>query len=255
MFPHWLPRLIAAVLATACAALHAKDEFREFTSNDGRTIEAKVTDYEPGNGVSIELRTGAEYEDVDLARFSKRDRAYIRKWHKARKAAKNDAPLKPDSRLRIFVKRGRDNDLNDVGDPDDREVKYQPALTIDNEEIDLSFRDVKGTLVIIGQSVLESDEYHILHREDFIIDLPANERVEWTGKSFINKFDDYAANGQAYGAEYEGYLLVLRDKEGTARIIKTSKTRWKRNYENILRADERQGHSKDFDRSFPKTST
>ena len=251
----FLPLILLGILGT-CSAVAAADGFRKFTSGDGRTITAKITGYDPARGVSLRLKSGRKFRHVDLARFSKEDRAHIREWHKARKAAKNDAPLKPDCRLRIYVKRGRDNDLNDVGDPDDREVKYQPALTIDNREVDLTFRDVPGTLVIIGRSVLESDEFHILHKESFTIDLlPARERVEWTGESFINKFDDYAANGQAYGAEYEGYLLILRDKEGAPQIFKSSKTRWEKNYENILEADDSLGHSKDFDESFPKTST
>ena len=44
----------------------------------------------------------------------------------------------------ILVKSGRDNDLNDKGDPDNREVEYKPSLTIDSRERDNSFTGQSG---------------------------------------------------------------------------------------------------------------
>ena len=221
-------------------------------------IEAKITDFNPRDGVSLELASGRSFNDVVITRFSESDQKHILQWEskrqQLRKASMNDAQLLPDSKIQMFVKSARDNDLNDKGDPDNREVEYEPAITFDSKEKDVSFKRVKGTLVFIGESVLEKREFHILYREDFTVDLPANERVKWEGKPFTNIYDDYPKNGSAFGAAYEGYLLILRDKEGTARILKASKSSWKEDYRAILSADTRLGHSKDFSESSPKTT-
>lgn len=161
--------------------------------------------------------------------------------------------LTADSRIKVFVKSSRDDDLNEKGDPDNREVEYEPALTFDNEEKDLSFKNVRGTLVFIGESVLSNREMHILYKEDFSVDLPADTRIRWEGEPFTNVYDDYAKNGSAFGAEYEGYLLVLRDKEGNVAYIKASKSKWADNYEAILEANKNKAYSADFEESFPKS--
>lgn len=220
-------------------------------------MEARIVSLDSNQKVSLKLANGQSYKGVGLGIFSVEDQAYILEWEKKRVAAeianRENAQLLPDSKLLLMVKSARDNDLNDKGDPDNREVEYEPALTIDSKEKDNSFKGVEGTLVFIGQSVLEKQEFHILYRQDFTLDLKAGERTNWRGKSFKNVYDDYAANGSAFGAEYEGYLIVLRDNQGVVRILKGSKSRWEKNYKAILAANMREGHSRDFATSGPKT--
>jgi hypothetical protein len=241
--------LITALFAGSLSA----DEYRTLHSSDGKPLEAKVTAYDPAKGVSITTKSGQKYQDLGVERFSPEDQTYFNEWLAQRIAAKNDARLMHDSKIQMFVKSSRDNDLNDKGDPDNREVEYEPGITFDNEDKDLSYQDVEGTLVFIGQSVLDKSEYHILYRQDFTVTLPSGERTKWVGKSFKNVYDDYAANGSAFGAEYEGYLLVIRDKQGRPVIIKASKSKWKECVPAIMSADSRQGHSRDFSESFKKT--
>lgn len=234
--------------------LHA-DDYRKFTSTDGKTIEARILDYDRNDGVDIELRDGTTFHNVPVSRFLSQDRAYMRDWkHRREEQTNSAASLMPDSKIVMTLKRSKDNDLNDKGDPDNREVDYEPGITFVNKEKNLSFRNLRGTLVIIGQSVLKSREYHILHREEFTVDyLPARGRTKWQGTPFTNVYDDYPRNGSAFGADYEGYLIVLRDRKGYDRIIKASKTKWKDVYKAILDADPGKGHSNDFSKSFRKT--
>jgi hypothetical protein len=241
--------LITALFAGSLSA----DEYRTLHSSDGKPLEAKVTAYDPTKGVSIETSSGQKYENVGVDRFSPEDQKYFKEWLAQRIAEKDDARLMHDSKITMFVKSSRDNDLNDKGDPDNREVEYEPAITFDNKDKDLSYQNVEGTLAFIGQSVLDKKEYHILYRQDFTVNLPASERTRWVGKSFKNVYDDYARNGSAFGAEYEGYLLVLNDKQGHPVIVKASKSLWKGCIRGILAADLRQGHSRDFTESFKKT--
>jgi hypothetical protein len=241
--------LIVAVFSGGLGA----EEYRTMHNSEGSAIIAKVTDYDPAKGVSIQTRAGQKYKHVRPHFFSPEDQQYFQTWHAAREAAKDDARLTADAKIKMYVKSSRDNDLNDKGDPDNREVEYEPAITFDNKDKDLSYQDVEGTLVFIGQSVLDKSEYHILYRQDFTVSLPARERTKWAGRAFKNVYDDYGANGSAFGAEYEGYLLVLRDQKGRPVIVKASKSSWKSCIPAIMEANMKQGYSRDFSESFAKT--
>jgi hypothetical protein len=50
------------------------EEFRTLTNNEGDEIEAKVIEYLNDQHVTIELRNGKTYKDVDISRFSIKDR-------------------------------------------------------------------------------------------------------------------------------------------------------------------------------------
>tara|TARA_B110000208_G_scaffold144691_2_gene174548 strand:+ start:71 stop:898 length:828 start_codon:yes stop_codon:yes gene_type:complete len=241
------------LITTLFAGSLSADEYRTLHNSHGNPLEAQVTAYDPTKGVSIQTRSGQKYENVGIDRFSPEDQKYFKEWQAKHIAEKDDAQLMHDSKITMFVKSSRDDDLNDKGDPDNREVEYDPAITFDNKDKDLSYQNVEGTLVFIGQSVLDKKEYHILYRQDFTVNLPSGERTRWVGKSFKNVYDDYARNGSAFGAEYEGYLLVLNDKLGHPAIIKASKSHWKGCIRSILAANSRQGYSRDFSESFKKT--
>ncbi|MGC6423680.1 MAG: hypothetical protein ACON4O_01690 [Lentimonas sp.] len=245
--------LLLALFIIGSVAASGESEFRIMTNKDGQTIEAKVVSHD-GTRVTIETRNGTTYENVNISIFSVSDRIYFKEWAAAAQAAKDDAELKFDSKIKMFVKSSRDNDLNDKGDPDNREVEYEPAITFENEDKDLSFKDVRGTLVFIGESVLEKKEFHILYKENFTVTIPRGERVKWTGTPFKNIYDDFAANGSAFGAEYEGYLIVLYDKRDKAVITKASKTKWGRYHERILKANISLGHIDNFSRTVPKST-
>ncbi|ADE55485.1 hypothetical protein [Coraliomargarita akajimensis] len=236
-----------------CSGLSAS-EYRTFTSNDGRTIVAKITAYNPSTGLSIELKNGTQYKNLSLSHFSSADQSYIKEWQQKLIQAKNDAPLQPNSNISITVKRSRDTDLNDKGDPDNLEESLEPGITFHNKDKDLSFQGVEGTLVLIGQSVLNKNEYHILYNESFTVDLPALERVKWKGRPRLNVYDSNPSNGSAFGAKYEGYLLVLSDKHGTVQIVKGSKSRWERVHREIVNASMNDAYSREFDERFAKTT-
>lgn len=246
-------KLRSLILIFICGGmlLNAQD-YRTLTSSDGRQIEATITDCDEAK-VSIQLSNGQVFSNVPISRFSEDDQKYFRQWILDREAAKLDAHLTRESRIEVIIKRGRDDDLNESGDPDNREVRYDPEIIFENEETELSFKNVSGTIVFIGQSVLNSREYHLLNLQDFKVDLPVGERTTWIGKPFKNIYDDYAQNGSAFGAEYEGFLLILYDKNKKAQIIKSSKKNWEANYDFLIKADKNKGYTIDFSESGPKT--
>ena len=133
-------RFMCLLLLLPAAA--SAGEFRTFTNTQGNEIKAQLIDYSSEGKVSIEMRDGTIHKDVDVSFFSTSDRTYFKEWKKEQLFAKEDANLTSETRLSIFVKSARDNDLNDKGDPDNREVEYEPAITIDNKEKDYSFKNI-----------------------------------------------------------------------------------------------------------------
>ncbi len=240
--------LCAALLMSALTTI-AQEAYREFTSSDGATIEATVVDAS-AIAVTIRRKDGSEFKDVPLSRFSAQDRKYVRGWRDARKQAVEDADLTHDSRIRITVKKGKDDDMNNYGDIDDRVIVFEPGIVADNEEKELTFRNVQGTLVIIGSGVIEKDSYVVLSKQDFVIDLIPREQTRWEGDLFQCRYDpDYG------GFDYAGYLLVLKNKAGHNVVVKASKSAWEKHPEAILKAKQLTGYDRNFRKEFQLFST
>jgi len=246
---------MAVVLALSlwCTASLSAEEYRALKSSDGKTIEATITGYDAARGVSLKTKSGQIFKDVPANRFSIDDQSYFKTWAEKRETEKADASLTAENKIKIAVKTSGDKDLNKKGDPDNQEVSHEPGIIFDLSEEENSYQKVSGTLVFIGQSVIERDEYHILYREDFTVDLPSGETVKWDGTPFTNVYDSITGNGSAFGAAYDGYLLVLRNKEGVISVSKSSSARFLDYVEAILKADLREGHSKDFTSSAAKS--
>lgn len=233
-------------LAVHCFALCssislASEDYRTFTSQDGATIEAKITACDYPHTVSIQRRDGSEFKDVSLSLFSIEDRGYARKWVDAQKKLKDDADLTSEAKIDISVHKGRDEDMNDYGDVDDRVITFEPGLVIDSRERNLTYQNVKGTLVVIGRGIIQDKTYAILDKQDFVVTIRPLEQARWDGKAFSCRYDpDYG------GFEYSGYLLVLRNKAGQITIIKGSKSVWEKNAKGILKAKKQTGYNREF---------
>ncbi len=229
------------------------EEYRALKSSDGKIIEATVTGFDATRGVSLKTKGGQIFKDVPVDRFSIDDQNYFKTWAVNGSSGTADAPLTAENKIKITVRAGQDKSLNKKGDPDNLEVSHEPGISFDLTAEENSYQKVNGTLVFIGQSVIERDEYHILYREDFTVDLPSGEIVKWDGTPFTNIYDSIPGNGSAFGAAYDGYLLVLRNKQGVISVSKSSSAKFLEYAEAILKADLRQGHSKDFATSAPKS--
>ncbi|MGJ3242329.1 MAG: hypothetical protein ACFE0O_05140 [Opitutales bacterium] len=233
-------------LLVAGSPLAAEAAWRTFTDNNGRTLRAEILDTPAPDKVTIRRDDGRVFRDLNVGLFSADDQAHIRQWREERVKALDEADLTPDARLDIRVLRRRDDDLNNYGNIDDREVAYLPRVRITNEEVERTFTGVKGTLVFVGESVLDGRVYKIIDRQSFTLDLPRRETTEWTGKPFENKYDDDGTNGYAFGYKYEGYLLVLKNRQGQTVQLKASRSAWEKRPGPLLRASTRSAYDGDF---------
>lgn len=215
-------------------------EIRPFTSSNGMTIEAELVDASDDK-VTIRRKDGMLFKDVPLSRFSDADRQYAAEWLEKQKELEAMPDLRTDSRVRLYVLRGRDNDKNDYDDIDDRVITFEPGVAIQSEEKDISYIGVRGSLVIVGKGVINDDVYTILDAQDFQINILSRQKSTWKGSGFECRYDpDYG------GFEYGGYLLVLRNREGEIVQTKASKSSWSDHPERILNAKKFVGFNSHF---------
>ena len=234
--------LLLVVCWSASSGLIA-GELRAFKSADGREMRAEIVSATK-TAVTIRNERGTLYRDVSLDKFSPEDRAFVHQWLKEQAEKRDNAEIHRDARVRLSFSKRRDDDFNEYGDIDDRIVSLSPGVVIESLEHEVSYTGVKGTIVMIGRGVLQQDAYVILSKQDFSLDIPCRETVRWSGMGFECSYDpDYG------GYEYEGYLLVLRDRSGRIVISKASKSGWERAPEALLKAEVRTGYDSSFDRT------
>ena len=226
------------------------EQYRTFVSQDRVELEAQIVSCKLGESVTLRRSDGRLFKNVPWSRFSSEDQSYMEKWAEAEAEKMNRADLVEDVRLKVTVLKGMDDDFNEYGDIDDRVVQFEPKVIIESDELYRTFTGVRGVLVFVGHGYLKKDEYAILSRQAFVLDLPANEKVRWNGKPFTCRYDpDYG------GFEYAGYILVLQNRSGAIVFRKASKTVWKKNAEKLISAKYKTGYNRDFTNEFKLRTT
>ena len=89
---------------------------RTFTSEEGVTIEAEIISVDPRDRATLRRDDGQLFRDVPIEFFSDSDRKYIRKWRQDQLNALKNAEISKESRVRITVGTGRDDDFNEYDD-------------------------------------------------------------------------------------------------------------------------------------------
>ena len=217
-------------------------DFREFSNSDGVRIKAEVLEA-TATAITIRRQDGKVFKEVPLERFCEADRNYIREWLANKKERLDNADISADSKVKLLFLKGKDDDMNDYGDIDDRIVKFEPEVVITSEEKIVTYPDVEGSIVVVGRGIIEDDQYTILNKQDFSIRVLPNQKSRWEGESFQCRYDpDYG------GFEYGGYLLVIRNRAGNIVLTKASKSHWKKNPNALLKAKKFQGYDSKFEK-------
>ena len=244
--------LILCRIASATVGA-AEEDFLELEDLNGRSIRAEIIEVVGEDTVTIRRDDGRVFQWLPLAKFSEESRKKIAAWAKEQEELEKFPPITAQSDLEIRFARGRDDDLNNEGDPDDRVVIAEPVVSIRNKEFDATYRDVRGILVVLGESVLTSGEMKILFREEFTVTLPPGETVRWQGASYTNRYDEDASNGVAFGYKFADYLIVLFDAEKKPVILRSSRKRHEENFSRILEAHMSKSYDKDFEETVPES--
>ena len=223
--------------------------YREFRSSDGVRIEAEMLEAS-STAITIRREDGKVFKDVPLERFCAEDRRYVNQWLAQEKERINNADLSADSKVKLLFLKGKDDEMNNYGDIDDRIVKFEPEVVLTSEEKIVTYPDVEGTIVVVGQGILKNDQYTILSKQNFSIEVLPKQKSRWDGEAFECRYDpDYG------GFEYGGYLLVLRNRAGDIVKSKASKSHWEKNPKVILGARKFQGYDSKFEKKIKLYTT
>ncbi len=180
---------------------------REFTSTDGKKIEAEVLKV---TSDSVVLGRGGSNFTVPLNRLSKGDRSFLKEW--AENEEKNRIP-KVDIKINSNKRDRREQNAYE-----DRVGEFRFEIFIENDEQNFDIKKATGTLIVLGKYLYEKDEGIVMERKEFKnVTIPDGESIKLEGS--LVKFE-YDKSGYQHGQKYDGYLFVLRTAGG--KIIKTA---------------------------------
>jgi len=217
LFHRTLWILTLAVWAESAAS---GSSFRDFSNTEGTRIRAKLVDFR-GDEITIIRESDGRRFTIPLAMLSEADRDFAREWHAARLE-------KTPPRLEVTVKRGREDVPTADDSNDDRHINFRPGVDIENKEVARDLTGLRGTVVILGQSVLEANELKVMTKQNFTVSLSAREKASWKGNLVRFKYDDYPDNGHAYGHKYGGYIVLIESRQGSPYLIRGSRSTWRK---------------------------
>lgn len=238
------PRILLTTVVLTLAGLSCGQEARilELTSQDGRAIKGEVGPGTREAHIHLKRSDGTVYRNIPLTSFSADSQQAIRDRLKEIEDSLGDSVLNEESKLKVSFHRQKSSRNNDYGDIDDKVIRVQPRVTIESDETKKTYQKIKGEVIVVGQEVLRKKDFIILDKQSFqFAHIPPDGKVEWEGKPFKFEYDpDYG------GFDYDGYLVVLRNKDGSIGMIKGSSSHWERIVESLFKAPRLTGYDKSF---------
>lgn len=210
--------IIAAAMIVAVGNSHAAEEkFREYRSNAGASISAKLLHHKGDGSVTMELATGKE-STIPILRFSDEDQKFLTEWVKV-----NPPKIKYTFNYEIATE--RDTIKRSTGYYDSsKSGKHSYSMKITNMSRDTATDlTVKYQMFMenntsgSGYSYEEGDGYMLTDEVKFDADMAYNHSREFTTKAF--KIDEeryrYYASRSNRKDVMEGIIIRIYDKAGT----------------------------------------
>jgi hypothetical protein len=198
--------LLLSALVTVANMNLATAELRDFTDPNGNTITAEII-AAAGSTVTMKRSDGRSFT-TKISVFSEVDQKFIKEWQT--KEQSNRTP-----RVSINVDSGKSS-REDEADYDDMRQTFEFKVQITNTERDFDIAGAKGILLVFAKDVSNSNNLKVISRQEFNADIPIGRTLSFTGKKFTNVYDDI---DYKHGHRYNGYLLILQNKDG--RMIAT----------------------------------
>ncbi|MEM0896708.1 MAG: hypothetical protein AAGJ79_07455 [Verrucomicrobiota bacterium] len=221
---------------------------RDFTSNDGKTIQATLVDAQ-AEKVQLKLPEGRKVW-VPRDRFDEASKKYIEEWESnpsmRAKAVLGDRLPK----LSISLVNGgsQKRDDKEAGYVDERKRNIHFRVTILNEERGFKLEDAKATLFIHGES-MNTGRNVVVHKKVWDnVTLDFQQKRELDAGAFELWYDD---RGAVYGFKYDGYFLVMQDMDGRVIATKSVPSSASKYVEQVLKFEEGSA----FDRNYRSSSS
>ncbi len=231
---------ILFVVFTAVSTLYAEEI--QLKSSSGAEISGEIEPGQRPNTIDITRSDGRLFKNVPILSLSVESQQKAAKALAAYEKQKANADVTRNSRLDISFQRQKSAKNNNYGDIDDRIVNIQPQVTLESDERDKTYQDVKGEVIIVGKEVVSKDRWVVLDKQNFNFGkIEPDQKVSWEGREFEVRYDpDYA------GFDYEGYVIVIRNRAGEIAKVKGSNSHWESIHPALLKARKNEGFNKDF---------
>ncbi len=221
--------LIVSLFVSTILSLSA--EFETFTNDVGQQLEAELIELNVGEGtVQMRLRSGSKI-NAALTAFSKKDQKRIQRWWQDLKAA--ESLLQVDSRIDITVKMNRKSKNNAYNNSywntDDKTKSFFPEVIITNDELEPK----KGNsvrIVIVAKDLHYQERRLVVSASTKTADFPDRGDTYLEGDPFqlrLYEYDStYSNYDYAYGYEYEGYAVVIKNANGEITHTRATKSKY-----------------------------
>lgn len=214
--------ILCALISFNCFSPQRSLSAREFTSTDGKKMEATVVAI---NGANVLLKRGTKQFNVPANRFSLDDQSYFKKW--AEDELKNLIP-----KLKVEVNNGKSTSSDRKDYYDDKKGSFQFSIKITNEEIHYNLKDAKASLSVLGEDCDDTKKYGIMQKSSFKVNAEPGKEFSWKGDSLHYKFDDHPS--VVWGVKYYGYVFQIKNTDGKVIFSKSSQKKFETHVDKIL---------------------
>ena len=127
-----------------------------------------------------------------------------------------------EQRVRVEVLRDKKTRIQG-GDFDDKTDRISFTLKLLNTDTRAAFEGCQGEFYVFAQSILNRKAYQLLGSERFEFSLPPRGTHSFTSSEVVTRWDSTDAR---FGAKYDAWVLVVRDKEDKVICKKSSSPGW-----------------------------
>jgi len=182
------------------AATRGRSTSHTFTDSTGKTYDAQVLAIRNGE-VNIRQNNGKVYS-VDINTLSKADRDYLKIWSQGGNSPK-DSVASSESAITVNVT------VEPASATKDSASLLTPKITLRNQDYSQNYKGLRGTLILLGQQSADPAHYKVLSVEKFSGNVPAQKKIDFTGKPLDKNPASATSSAPAYA--YTGYLFVLQN--------------------------------------------
>lgn len=127
-----------------------------------------------------------------------------------------------DQRVQVEVVRAKKTRI-EGGDFDDKNDRIVLNVKFTNSDTATAYSDCKAELYIWAEHILNRKAFKLLGKEQFTFSLPARGTHTFTSTEVETAWD---RTGAAFGAKYDGWVIVVRNAEGAILMKKATTPSW-----------------------------
>ena len=220
--------LIAAWIASFAAV------GEELVSKGGRKIDAKILSVTEDE-VSFQRRGTEKVHQVPLTGLSEDTVKLLRSWKPSPSAEAATSKVTRESlpRFEITFEAKKNNRAAEPRKERNRRESISPKVTIKNTDRSKNLDGVQMTAVTFSRGIVEKRTIKVLKADTFDVSVIAGTKrtYQCSGTSYV--FDK--ASKEKHGFKYQGYAVVLHDKEGNVLYSKSSPEGYAKIPEKVLK--------------------